>query len=76
VEAEREVIGHGDVLDLRQRAGALEHLLVEGFAARFFVALQDDIEGKRDAVLGIEPGAHLLRGLQSAHDQAGADEQD
>jgi hypothetical protein len=38
--------------------------------------LQADIERNRDRVFWIEPGRIFLSGLQTAHNEAGADEQD
>ena len=45
-------------------------------AFRVIVTLQTEIEGKRDGIFRIESGPHPLGGLQTAHDQARADQQD
>jgi hypothetical protein len=60
---------------LGQRLRALEHLPLKRAAAFFGISLQADIERNCDGVFRIETRAHLLSGLQTPHDQTGADEQ-
>src|SRR6266581_2950547 len=75
IETERKIISQRSVFDLRQSLRTLEHLLLKGATACFVIALQADVERNRDGVFWIEAGPHLLSGLQTAHNEAGADEQ-
>src|SRR5262245_1068547 len=76
IEAEREVISQRSAFDLRQRLGTLQHLLLKRASALLVISLQADIERNRHRVFRIEPGPHLLSGLQTPNDKARTDEED
>src|SRR6185503_20660648 len=63
-------------LDTGDRRGALEDALLKLAAALLRVALRAEIEGEDGEVIGVEARADLLRVLQAAQEQAGADERD
>ncbi len=68
------VLATDAALDAGHRGGALEHALLELAAALFGVALRAEVERQDGEVLGVEAGADLLRVLQAAEEQSGADE--
>ena len=65
-----------EALALHMKADAFEGLSLQGASSGFIVALQTDIERKRDGVVRIETRAHSLRLLQAAHDESRTDQED
>ena len=76
VQTEGKHVGGRDRAHTGNRFRAFHHPVIKGATFRVVVTLQAEVKGKRDRVLRIESRPHALRGLQTAHDQSGTDQQD